>query len=737
MRSRPCYRWGSSVLRSRPVPRLAGVSLSVGLCFASACTSNDAKPPAHIGIVIGAPGTTSATLRPLYDWAIATVNDAGGAGGRRLEAKYVELSGDVLDSMPAQEALAAQLVRDPDLVAVAGLFSFAMAPTFVAAKIPYITPETGDDDVFRAFHEGGYVWRTLESESTALWFFLAEAKGRGDKQQKAETTVGLLTSTDPYGETFFDWFGFHATELGLTALSPVQYDQNSESCERAVDELLSQGAPDFLIAVPSGKDPVAQATCMVRTLKARDAKSQVMLADSVHVPGLITALGADAEGLVGYNDAPDPGAGFAEAFTLKTGLAQPPEHAANVVDAITLLAYGLEKSAGLGRQALDKAMRAVVDGRGASVRWDEFKDGLARIRDGETPDLAGASGPLSFDREVYTDPTSSFFDRWIVEDGAFKTTHHVTTASEGSSNVFSQSAVTRGLKTLQADAVTGGGGTANLPPLQENWALIVATSASWPNYRHQADALAHYQALKANGFDDDHIVLITADDVADAADNARKGEIINRPDGPDVRSGALHDYRGKSLTPAQLMAVLEGSSDPALPAVLHSKAGDNIYVMIVGHGGVEGPYLGMDARAATDVDQNNFLSPTLFAGTVARMKHNAQFRRMFIAVDACHAGILAPAFETAGIPDVILFASAAAAESSFSANYSSQLKAWTADQFAFNLLKTVSSPAVSISAVYTRLYESVSGSHVQVANQRQFGDTSQILLSEFVTRQAR
>ncbi len=707
------------------------------LLGASACSASADKPAARIGIVIGAPGTKSSALRPVYDWAMAAVNEAGGAGGRRLEAKYFELTHELLASASGQEALASQILAEPDLVATAGLFSFAMAPKFVAAKIPYITPETADDDVFRAFHEGGFVWRTLESESTMLWFFLAEAKGRGEKAQQTKTKVALITSTDPYGATFFDWYGFHATELGLAAFSPVHYDQDNETCEGAVGDVLAQGVPDFLIAVPSGSDPVAQATCIVRLMKARGAKSQIMLADSVRVPALLTALGPDAEGLVGYHAEPDPTSGFAEAFTKKTQQPQPPENAANAIDAIALLAYGLEKSAGAGGKALDTGMRAAVDGRGAKTRWDELAATLKAIRAGESPDISGASGPLSFDGQVYTDPTASFYGRWIVEGGAFKTTHHVTTETEGSANVSSRAAITRGLKTLSLEPLPTGGGSANLPPLRENWALIIATSATWQNYRHQADALAHYQALKANGFDDEHIVLITADDLATAVQNPTQGEVINQADGPNVRAGALADYKGVSLTPAQLMTVLEGGQDPSLPAVLRSEAGDNVYVFMVGHGGVEGPYLGLDGRAADDVDENEFLSPELFAGTVARMKKNGKFRRMFIAVDACHSGVIGPAFEALSIPDVIVFAGAADTESSFSANYASRLKIWTADQFAFGLRDSVTRPAVSIHDLYTQLYRQVAGSHVQIANQAHFGDATQIQLGEFVTRQAR
>lgn len=709
----------------------------LALALASACSSAEERKSAHIGILIGSAGSKSSTLRPVYDWSIGVVNDSGGAGGRVLEARYFELTPQVLASKSAQEALAEQILSDPDMVAVAGQFSFAMAPKFVAANLPYVTPETGDDDVFRAFSAGGYVWRTLESDSTQLWFMLAEAKGRGEKLLQTKTTTGLLTSTDSYGDTFFDWYGFHAAELGLSAMPPVRYDQDEASCENAVDQLLSQGTPDFLIAVPSGNDPVAQATCMVRTMKSRGAKSQILFADSVHTPTLLSALGTDAEGLAGFHAAPDPSSGFSEAFTNKTKLAEPPEHAANTLDAIALIAYGLEKSEGQGHKALDTAIRAVVDGRGPATNWSDFKLAMQLIRDGQSPDIAGASGPLSFDHELYTDPTASFYDRWTVQNGAFVTTHHVTTETQSSPNVYSQSAVSRGLKALQPDKPTGGGGTPDLPALAENWALVIATSATWQNYRHQADALAQYQALKANGFDDAHVLLITVDDLAAAPENLRPGQVLNAQDGPNVRANAVDDYPGVSLTPEQLMTVLEGGNDPSLPQVLHSTAQDNVYLFIVGHGDVDGPYLGMDPSSSAYVDYGRFLTPILFSRTVQRMKLNGQFRRMLIAVEACHSGILGAAFEELAIPDVALLTGAGPAENSFAANYSSELASWTADQFAFSLVSHMHNPGLSMSDLYTQLYEQVAGSHVQLANQQNFGKSGEIVFSEFVTRPAR
>lgn len=709
-------------------------------CFAplliavAACSSAKPSPPARVAILIGSADTDGGDLRPAYDWALESVNAQGGPGGRRLEAQYFPLSEATLASTAAQEQLAAQILGDPDMVAAVGVFSFAMAPKFIAAGLPYITPETGDDDVFRAFSAGGLVWRTLESDSTQLWFLLAEAKEQGEAAQKTKLTVGLLTTTDPYGSTFFDWFGFHALELGLTAYSPVQFDPANETCDAAVTRLLAQGVPDYLIAAPSDPNPVAQASCIVKALKSHKAASKVLFSDSVHVPELVAALGADGEGIVGFDDSPDPDTGFEAAFNQRTSLPLP-DHAANAFDAIALLAYGLEQAGGQSGPALDTGLRAIVDGDGPDTGWDAtgIQQALGFIRAGQHPDIRGASGPLRFDKDLYTDPLATFYERWAIEGGALKTTGYVTTETKSSPTVVSQTAVARGLK-AKTGPLASGGGTDALPPLRQNWALIAATSSTWANYRHQADALAHYQALKANGFDDEHIVLVMEDDLAAAPENLLPGQVINVPGGPDVHAGAASDYKGKSLSAAQLLTILAGGSDPNLPAVLHSTAEDNIYVLLVGHGGVDGPYVGMDARALSTVEADHFIAPALLAKTIADMHAKHQFRRMMIAVDACHSGVLGPALESLAIPDVLLVTAAADTETSLSANYAAQLKQWAADQFSFALVTRVGESApLNIDALYTRLYDAVSGSHVQVFNEQNFGDTTAITLDEFTS----
>ena len=46
-----------------------------------------------------------------------------------------------------------------------------------------------------------------------------------------------------------------------------------------------------------------------------------------------------------------------------------------------------------------------------------------------------------------------------------------------------------------------------------------------------------YQVLAAGGVPDDHIVVMVYDDIASSIENPHKGQIFNRPGGPDVYKG--------------------------------------------------------------------------------------------------------------------------------------------------------------------------------------------------------
>jgi glycosylphosphatidylinositol transamidase (GPIT) subunit GPI8 len=136
------------------------------------------------------------------------------------------------------------------------------------------------------------------------------------------------------------------------------------------------------------------------------------------------------------------------------------------------------------------------------------------------------------------------------------------------------------MQTFSADEGSG----LTYPALDDRWALLIAASKGWANYRFQADVFAMYQLLKQHGYDDDHIVLICEDDVARHTNNPHPGELRISDTGANVYDAAAIDYRLSDLTPADIGAILQGRASDCLPKVLAPDADDNVLVFWSSHG---------------------------------------------------------------------------------------------------------------------------------------------------------
>ena len=94
----------------------------------------------------------------------------------------------------------------------------------------------------------------------------------------------------------------------------------------------------------------------------------------------------------------------------------------------------------------------------------------------------------------------------------------------------------------------------------DNWAVLIAGSNTWANYRHQSDVFHAYQVLKKNGFSQDRIITFAFDDIANNIKNPFKGKVFNKPSGNnpgvDVYQGVVIDYKGTSVDPTIFLQVL-------------------------------------------------------------------------------------------------------------------------------------------------------------------------------------
>ncbi|TYH59362.1 hypothetical protein ES332_D08G217300v1 [Gossypium tomentosum] len=163
------------------------------------------------------------------------------------------------------------------------------------------------------------------------------------------------------------------------------------------------------------------------------------------------------------------------------------------------------------------------------------------------------------------------------------------------------------------------------------WAVLVAGSSGYGNYRHQADVCHAYQLLRKGGLKEENIVVFMYDDIAMHELNPRPGVIINHPQGDDVYAGVPKDYTGEHVTAANLYAVLLGDKDALSGGsgkVIDSKPNDRIFMYYSDHGGPG--VLGMPNM------------PFLYAMDfldVLKKKHAAgTYKEMVLYVEACESG---------------------------------------------------------------------------------------------------
>ncbi|KAJ7944780.1 Vacuolar-processing enzyme [Quillaja saponaria] len=163
------------------------------------------------------------------------------------------------------------------------------------------------------------------------------------------------------------------------------------------------------------------------------------------------------------------------------------------------------------------------------------------------------------------------------------------------------------------------------------WAVLVAGSSGYGNYRHQADVCHAYQLLRKGGLKEENIVVFMYDDIAMHELNPRPGVIINHPQGDDVYAGVPKDYTGANVTTENLYAVLLGDTKKVKGGsgkVVNSKPDDRIFIYYSDHGGPG--VLGMPNMP--------YLYAMDFIEALKKKHASKGYREMVIYVEACESG---------------------------------------------------------------------------------------------------
>ena len=261
----------------------------------------------------------------------------------------------------------------------------------------------------------------------------------------------------------------------------------------------------------------------------------------------------------------------------------------------------------------------------------------------------------------------------------------------------------------------------------DNYAVLVAGSNTYSNYRHQSDVFHHYHILVDRGMKPENIIVFAYDDIANNSRNPFPGQVFNKPNGSDVYGGVVIDYYGRDVTPSNFLAAITGDADAVKKTdarttgkVLKSTENDNVFIYYTDHGS--------DNLIAFPDD---YLYADELNSGLQTMYDKKMYKELVFYLEACHAGSM---FDKELPPNINIYATTAANpnESSY-AEYcgtdayvnGTSIGSCLGDEYSVRFMEDIDARPgealkdYSMQEQYEYLVKAVLGSHVQ-----QYGDLS-------------
>lgn len=607
--------------------------------------------------------------------------------------------------------LASELRKREDVKAVIGPIGQEhldqMCYQLKNGELPLMAINVGSTEVARKYiSRNDFFWALTQTDISKLEIMLTSAARSGARR------FDLVCANSGYtSQTYKDWFGFEVTELGLRVASNNLYTDTTQirsmvaSC--FADEKLSDKA---IICVPNDE---AEAHIMMDELYQHYTKLPLANCPKFYFSDNIQSMNLgdlDLDDMMVYFVSPtaEPSNGFAQGFESATGYTSSSVEA-QLYDALMLTSLALANNA----ESMTASLKQVATGEdaysGTIVAWTPERMGevFRQIEQGAlNTHIAGASGNLYFDPDNHTCVTESCYMLGIYKySSVYKVAYYHVNENSGSTQLLAdwqwQSTQNQDFKDVTYTP-------SNNIPLHERWAVVVASSEGFENYRHQADALNVYQLLREQGYDDEHILLVMADDIASSPYNKRPGEVW-APDSTNLYHDLQIDYHVKDLSPEQIMDKI---------AQLPCDSDDNVVVFWSGHGMPGALMWG-----------NEQISPQMVKATQDRLV--GRYRKMAWFIEACYSGCIGEVLQ--GYDNMICMTAANANETSKAYLMVSEVGGVNiSNRFSAFLISSVKNRITySFKELYNYLCIQTIGSHVMLYNYVNYGDINQENVMEY------
>lgn len=690
------------------------------------------------------PADDQARWKRTADWAQQILDEAQVVCDRRVKIRlewHDENASDV-------ESYIQQVAASEEYAAIIGPLSPEKATMAAIACADMqkllILPKTGNAEFQRFFASRNYVFNLTQNDimQAEVMFSLLEDTHVGGYKNY----LGLITSDDDYGDTFRQWFGYLATEKYYETAFVSLIDKEN-TVEAALEDYYNESGDkiiDRVLFAPSESNDFIRADKEITRLKEladKEGESSKYLipptlfcADACVDDRVAKEVKNDYEGvaLAAY-----PLSGFNASYQAKFG-EEPMGGEPQLMDAIYLVYYSLTAMLADGHEPFENGTDAEGQSRRCSPLWKYFvkvvdSDSETKLgwmpwnaqmtfdllESGLYPDISGVSSDFTFDKKYHSAVTTSTYRHWRLHNGKFVTLEYLT-ADGSDRTVSSIENWTAQVNVIQE--ILGKDVAIDYPEHHDNYAVVVAATKGWGNYRHQADALAMYQLLKQHGYDDDHIILIMEDDIAGSKYNRYPGVVKVTPDGENLHHDVKIDYRMSDLYPADLTYIFTGNATLRVPTVLQSTPNDNVLVFWSGHG---------------DDGLLNYGENDLYAESIRnillQMQAEGKYRKLLFVVEACYAGSVAEVCR--GIKGALFITASNNAETSKADMYDSNLQVYLSNGFtrAFQT-KITGQPDVTFRDLFYFVATQTVGSHASMYNQENFGNVFTSSMGEFMNR---
>jgi phosphatidylinositol glycan class K len=207
----------------------------------------------------------------------------------------------------------------------------------------------------------------------------------------------------------------------------------------------------------------------------------------------------------------------------------------------------------------------------------------------------------------------------------------------------------------------------------DNWAVLISASRYWFNYRHSTNALILYRQLRQNGFSDERIILMLADDAAGNSRNKFPNQIFHASELEEnlfIKDIQI-DYKGRAVTKDSFTKLMLGEHPEWVSREKRLLSGpeSNVLVFLTGHGG-DNFFKFQDFEEMTSQE---------LSAIFGEMHKRRRYGKLLFFMDTCQAATMVSKLNA---PNIFAISTSLKGQSSYSDVPNEQLGLPLVDRFA-------------------------------------------------------